>query len=530
MSYFEAIRSINYRNFPLSPLISGVFVYSLHVILEFVALKNAGLDFYWISLHLIGVPLGALFYLLTGYQNPRRTRMYYLLLPVIIALSLLVMINTKELIIIATCLLVAGISIGVTMPMSLTNIDEFTEIQYNGRILISSFVFVMLFLWIETIITFNGAIEGQFNILTQFLGVFTVLLLILLVYDRNVVIQQDKYSFRFFLHQVRQLNLSPLYLLSFFVGLFFMNTYYSGIILIEDREITAFTISGTYTYLIVLIASAFLFMVPAGFIYDRLGRRFSIMIGFYLEVVAYFSVAVVPILFNIDVSFVLLYIFPFFTGIGMTLALFGAYIFILNESAPENFKLIHGYTAMLIQGIGMVVGLVIDELLRPILVELPFILPFVMIFAYFTATVVLFQLKETLPPRDELEWKDRLDHVLVMDKSGLPLYVQSFKDEEYDRDRILIGGALVGIASLTQEIYNSTHLKVLRQEGYSIMLEEGAYIMVAILTRQELDIIRSKMIQFVQDFENFFADLLIQGPVVTEAYLPTKQIVRQIFI
>jgi hypothetical protein len=152
-----------------------------------------------------------------------------------------------------------------------------------------------------------------------------------------------------------------------------------------------------------------------------------------------------------------------------------------------------------------------------------------MIFAYFTATIVIFQTEEPLPSKVELEWRNKVEHILVLSPSGLPFYSQQLQKLELEADVGLAGGAIVGISHIINEITQASNLKVIRHENHCIIIEEGLYTILAVIVTEELKIIRNKMLDFVVDFEAFFEDFLKDWCGNTRVFTPAKKIVEKYF-
>ncbi len=82
----------------------------------------------------------------------------------------------------------------------------------------------------------------------------------------------------------------------------------------------------------------------------------------------------------------------------------------------------------------------------------------------------------TLPSLNELEWRDQVEHLYLMVKSGIIIYDQSFRGER-SLDSNLVAGGITGIASLIQEITSTAgKLEVIQQEGAKILIHPGVYI------------------------------------------------------
>lgn len=86
------------------------------------------------------------------------------------------------------------------------------------------------------------------------------------------------------------------------------------------------------------------------------------------------------------------------------------------------------------------------------------------------------------------------------------------QEGDYCTDESLIGGVLVAISSLLQEMaQNQNPLKMVKQEGFSILIEENPSVLVAVITLKELKIIRQKMEDFLEEFQGFFGELIEEG-------------------
>lgn len=97
-------------------------------------------------------------------------------------------------------------------------------------------------------------------------------------------------------------------------------------------------------------------------------------------------------------------------------------------------------------------------------------------------------------------------------------------------DELLLGGALVAVSTLIKEIaQNREKLKVIKQEGFSILFEEGNKILTALLTLKELKIRHCKLEDFTLKFDSFFGEVLDEWNGDTRVFLPTKQLVEEYF-
>jgi MFS family permease len=259
---------------------------------------------------------------------------------------------------------------------------------------------------------------------------------------------------------------------------------------------------------------------------DKLGRRYSTLIGFYIQAFAFLTLA-----FSID-EFTLGVIFPILIGIGFTLSVWGAVIHIF-ELAPKGYLNLQQGVVFVVFGIGAVAGVITDTLLEGLILSNPMYLPMVLIFAFLTATIAVLQVPETLPSSDELEWRNKVEHLLVLSIGGLPIYSERLSKTpapSMGPDEMLVGGALSGISELVREISRSAaDLKVIQQEGYCILLEDGGTFIVAVMAFEELEAIRTRMQDFRDDFKRIYGSLVEEWAGNPSVFSPVKELVERHF-
>ncbi|MHA1488196.1 MAG: hypothetical protein ACTSRI_00660, partial [Promethearchaeota archaeon] len=179
---------------------------------------------------------------------------------------------------------------------------------------------------------------------------------------------------------------------AFIWGFFFINTYYSSILILESAQL----LGSLNIFAISLFLSILIFVFPSGIIADTLGRRFTILLGIAIQAFAFMLLS-----FTAQDAFVLLYVFPIFLGIGFSMALvYGQMVFIElseNVNVRDNTTLLVSFAVP-----GMVLGILLTELVKPYILNEPAILTVILLFICVAATIIIFQLKETLPSKSEI--------------------------------------------------------------------------------------------------------------------------------
>jgi hypothetical protein len=131
----------------------------------------------------------------------------------------------------------------------------------------------------------------------------------------------------------------------------------------------------------------------------------------------------------------------------------------------------------------------------------------------------------------DIEVIQNLIHLIIISKSGRPLYSQSMQRNEYgvNHNLILVKNEIVELSSIIEKIKQNVQLKVTETKNYKVMIDEGSHIILAMLVKTEIDNVREKMTNFIQDFELYFNELLIDWKRDTDIYSPAKILVSRHF-
>ncbi|MFW9994859.1 MAG: MFS transporter [Candidatus Odinarchaeota archaeon] len=532
MSFIDQLKLVQtrkgYITFSVITYTIATLTWTLHFYLEFSVLEALDLEPINILFHLAAVPAGVLFFLL--WSSKRDPVLYYIFSGTLLGLSMIGLVLTRDTFAVFLLLAVAGFSIGNMLSLVFILASPLLPgPEYNGRIVYLAFMPVMITLMLGAVIDYNFTSRGDVLFYTLFLGGLSVIFLLASLSRRDeLTLPPRKTPLRYYFR--KNVIPYPVLLLGFFIGFFFINVYYAAVLLLRDP----LTAPGSFPYpaslnifALVLFITCLIVSLPSGFLLDTIGRRWSILAGFYIEALAFFLVAV--FLNILDKTVLLLVIFPVMAGAGFSLALFGGMLATAYEMAPKEHPVAHPGALYIFFGIGMVLGVLMDEALLALVQDQPFLLPVVLIVVYFTATIVVFQLDEPLPSKAELEWRRKTEHVIVLSRSGLPLYSEPLQKRELAADAILAGGAIIGISTLSSEITRATHLKVIKHENYCIMLEEGAHVILAVMVTEELKTVRDKMMDFVADFESFFEDFLVDWTGDTRVFAPARKLIEKHF-
>ncbi len=131
---------------------------------------------------------------------------------------------------------------------------------------------------------------------------------------------------------------------------------------------------------------------------------------------------------------------------------------------------------------------------------------------------------------DDSDWRQSLLHINVVQKSGMSLYSQELRSETLNIDDYLLGGILTAVSYLLKELSSQKKpLKLIEQEEFSILIEEGENIFVVVIALQEHPIVRQKMKAFLNDFQNVFKDNIKDKVPKPRLFLPAQNLVSKHF-
>ncbi|MHA2346714.1 MAG: hypothetical protein ACXACP_08365, partial [Candidatus Hodarchaeales archaeon] len=117
-----------------------------------------------------------------------------------------------------------------------------------------------------------------------------------------------------------------------------------------------------------------------------------------------------------------------------------------------------------------------------------------------------------------------MQHVLLISKSGIPLYSQSLKiaESELITNLVIIDREIIEMSSIIKAIRQALEQKITEQRNFKIMIEEGTHVIIAMLVKKENTLVREKMLCFIKDFELLFEDVLIKWKGDLEIFVPVK--------
>ena len=130
----------------------------------------------------------------------------------------------------------------------------------------------------------------------------------------------------------------------------------------------------------------------------------------------------------------------------------------------------------------------------------------------------------------EKSWWEKIQrlYLFTVDK-GIVIHDQTFKSLVANEPNFVSGGFL-GLSALIQEItQKKSQVKIIEQEGISIILESGKYLTGALIAEENLRTLRNKLIEFIREIETFYEEELEEKEINTSLFTKVEKFTHKIF-
>ncbi|MHA1821936.1 MAG: hypothetical protein ACTSU2_16290 [Promethearchaeota archaeon] len=193
--------------------------------------------------------------------------------------------------------------------------------------------------------------------------------------------------------------------------------------------------------------------------------------------------------------------------IGLSLALVVSLIIIIPLSVGELVEPLHYgrsiAVGVLISILGISIGIFVQSKLENIINQWQLI----NLLALFTMYILIY-IHESIS-HIELEWPDSLYHLYIIHESGMLLYDYSFRQEDDLVVSDLVSGGIIGLVTMLKEIVKGKDkLRAIDHGDKKIMFmwSSDEKIIFVLITKYELVVLRNKLRNFVNEFEEIYKD------------------------
>ena len=130
----------------------------------------------------------------------------------------------------------------------------------------------------------------------------------------------------------------------------------------------------------------------------------------------------------------------------------------------------------------------------------------------------------------EFGWEKKLKELFIIAPNGATLFHYSFVKKTKTQSTDLISAGLTGVKDILAEMIQSKQaLKTVDHQDVKILFEYGNYSTIALVVYEDFRIYRSKLTTLSTQFEQLFQDVLSHWTGDIEIFLPSKQLIEDVF-
>jgi hypothetical protein len=355
-------------------IIWGFLIWQFNYILQIYVLIKHNLPIYFIGLNFIGLIVGGIFAL--KVVNKMNHHFAFLLFVSLLVLFFILLLSYDYIWFVPIGIFGAGFCIGTSSGLfNLQCSFAFKDPNFGGRIYSMGFVGLTFLALIELFLFLSN---NFYLIRIYFLFILILFfILTLLGKEEDLLPAQNHVNIRKYLREESKSWIG----LAFFWGLFFANTYYAALLILEQNNL----LDHLYFFFVILFITIGGFTFLCGLICDIIGRRLTLLIGLTVQALAFLILSFVQIkLYHIVIFGVIL-------GIGSCMSMIPAFC-IFVELPEKEYIRDKGSLYFIVGSIGSLCGVILGELLRPLYIEDPAYLTLILLFIFVCATIVMFQL------------------------------------------------------------------------------------------------------------------------------------------
>lgn len=145
------------------------------------------------------------------------------------------------------------------------------------------------------------------------------------------------------------------------------------------------------------------------------------------------------------------------------------------------------------------------------------------------AVVFIFYFLITLPPFSEFDWKEKLEQLFIINKTGICLYSYSFKQDVTMADENLISGAISSVDIMLKEITDASGITILKRKEKSILIYPGTSVFGVIFSQEDLNYPKVLLKEQVMKFENLYGNILPNWDGNLDIFKPVENLTKEIF-
>ncbi len=256
----------------------------------------------------------------------------------------------------------------------------------------------------------------------------------------------------------------------------------------------AYTVTGMENTNFFIALTMVIMAYPVGVLMDRIGRTKLILIGLFITCIGLFAFAFSSNTLTMVIAWI-------FFGIEFAI-FFNIVITVFLDIDEKRYKSFIGVPwAFMFGGLGL--GHLIGELTKSFTFSY---VALVVLVTFPSAIIAILHAKDSLPSKDEREWRSCINHLFLIAHTGVCLVHQAFRKEKLV-DKELFAGGISGMIALIQELTKSDErIEVFSQKNKKIIIHYGKYLTGALISSKDLKILHQKLEELLYNYEDIFQD------------------------
>jgi hypothetical protein len=147
------------------------------------------------------------------------------------------------------------------------------------------------------------------------------------------------------------------------------------------------------------------------------------------------------------------------------------------------------------------------------------------------AIAILFVLFRNLVPFFELEWREKVEYIYILNKEGLNLYTKSFTKETVSIDEHFVSGVLSSVNIMLNELMNTrdNKISIIKKRNKVVTIYSSALIIAVLVSTEELEYYKHNLKKLVLKIEILYKNLLKNWDGDRTKFAPIEDIIDEIF-
>ncbi len=145
------------------------------------------------------------------------------------------------------------------------------------------------------------------------------------------------------------------------------------------------------------------------------------------------------------------------------------------------------------------------------------------------ALVLLFVFIISLPSFSEYDWKEKLDELIIMHKSGLLLFRKDFRKKSDTELDPIVSGTFAQLRFMIEQLTKEQGISIIEKEGKTIIIQPGEYITGVLITDEKLISLKVLLNKLMEKIETVYMGILPEWDGDLKVFIPLETMVKKIF-